>query len=102
MHSDIEERSLTMAQAIVRKIDADPSRGGLARARSICRRWFESNPVPANREWLEILERPWEEVRQVLLDKSENGRRLRQNDPFCGILTNEERWAIYRHYREKK
>ena len=43
-----------------------------------------------------ILERPWAEIRSILLDDSEEGRRLRQNDPFCGVLTPAERWDIYR------
>ncbi|HEX3718227.1 MAG TPA: hypothetical protein VH595_09675 [Verrucomicrobiae bacterium] len=90
-HQKIDERSLAMARAIVDRIDQDPQRGGLERARSICRRWFEKNPSAANREWIEILERPWEEVRQVLLDESGEGQRRRQSDPFCGVLTPQER-----------
>ena len=35
-------------------------------------------------------------MRAVLLDESDEGQRLRQNDPFCGVLTPKERWAIYR------
>jgi hypothetical protein len=31
-----------------------------------------------------------------LLDPSERGVQLRQNSPFCGILTAQERWAFYR------
>jgi hypothetical protein len=48
-----------------------------------------------------ILHRPWREIREILLDESENGQRLRQNDPFCGILTPQERWAIYRAFHEE-
>ena len=84
-----------MARRIVAKIDADPARGALEHARNVCRRWVERVNVPA-REWMRILERPWDEIRRVLLDESEEGKRLRQNDPFCGILTPEERWEIYR------
>jgi hypothetical protein len=43
-----------------------------------------------------ILQGSWPEIRSVLLDESEEGKRLRQNSPFCGILTPVERWAIYR------
>jgi hypothetical protein len=99
-HLQIDERSLALARAIVSRIDADPARAGLARARITCERWFQQRPLPVLQEWRRILERPWEEVREVLLDPSEEGRRLRQSDPFCGILTPRERWAIYRAYRE--
>ncbi len=101
-HQQIDQRSLALARAVVARIDADPSRAGLARARSTCARWFQEHPLPGLREWLEILERPWEQIRAVLLDESEEGQRLRQNDPFCGVLTPQERWEIYRAYRETR
>lgn len=84
-----------MVRAIVARIDADPERRGLEHAREVCRRWVAAGNVPA-REWMPILERPWEEIRAVLLDESDEGQRLRQSDPFVGILTPQERWAIYR------
>lgn len=99
-HQDIDSRSLQMARQIVAKIDADPDRRGFDRAKRTCRRWVEMGNVPA-REWLALLDRPWEEVRSILLDESEEGQRLRQNDPFCGILTPAERWAIYREASAK-
>lgn len=89
-----------MARAIAEKIDADPDRKGLLKARDICRRWYEKDPTPAIAEWLSILDRPWEEIRSILLEETENGQRLRQSDPFCGILTPQERWDIYRRFQE--
>ena len=99
-HSQIDKRSLALATAIVEKIDQDPERRGLEKARTNCRRWYHTRAAPAVREWLEILDRPWEEIRALLLEDSEEGRRLRQSDPFCGILTPRERWAIYRAHHE--
>ena len=84
-----------MRRRIAAKIDSDPKREGLAHAREVCARWVEKGNVPA-KEWMAILQRPWPEIRSILLDDSEEGRRLRQNDPFCGILTRAERWEIYR------
>jgi hypothetical protein len=101
-HQQIDRRSLAMAEAIVSKIDQDPQQTGMLKARATCSRWMKRRATPANREWLEILDRPWEEIRALLLEDSERGRRLRQNDPFCGILTPQERWAIYSEYREEK
>jgi hypothetical protein len=99
-HASIDERSLAMVRAIVAKIDQDPDRAGLSRARATCQRWYKASPSRAIKEWLDILENPWEQVREVLLDESETGKRRRQSDPFTGILTPEERWEIYRQYRE--
>lgn len=98
-HQQIDRRSLAMVRRIVAKIDADPERRGLAHAKSVCARWVAQGIVSA-REWLALLDRPWEEVRAILLDDSDEGQRLRQTDPFCGILTPQERWAIYREHRE--
>lgn len=101
-HQDIDRRSLAMAKAIVALIDADPQRRGLAHARSTCVRWQqEQGNTPAIVEWLEILAQPWAEVRSVLLDESENGCRHRQNSPFAGILPPQERWRIYRRFRDE-
>jgi hypothetical protein len=100
-HQHIGERSLAMAQAIVDAIDRDPRRCGLTRARAVCERWRRQRPNLAVREWLAILQLPWEEIRAVLLERSEHGQRLRQTDPFCGVWTPSERWRIYREHRDK-
>jgi hypothetical protein len=98
-HQQIDARSLAMARRIVEKIDADPERRGFAHAKGVCERWADQGIVSA-REWLTLLEKPWEEVRALLLDDSDEGQRLRQTDPFCGILTPQERWEIYREHRQ--
>jgi hypothetical protein len=98
-HQQIDARSLSMAQAVVRKIDNDPAQRGLAKARSVCARWASKGDVPGVAEWSRILELPWSDIRMRLLDESEEGQRLRQNSPFCGILSPRERADIYRGYR---
>jgi hypothetical protein len=80
-HDGIDRRSLTMARRIVAKIDGDPAREGLEHARQVCARWVERENVPA-KEWMAILAAPWSQIRSILLDDSEEGRRLRQNDPL--------------------
>jgi len=97
-HRDIDQRSLALARAVAEIIDRDTERLGLQKARETCMRWFHDNPAPAISEWLHILKQPWEEVRTVLLDESEQGQRLRQSSPFCGILSPRIRWEIYRRY----
>jgi hypothetical protein len=95
-HNDISRRSLTLAHEVVRRVDADPEHKALAQARQRCARWLQTAPCSDLLEWNEILHRPWSAVRAVLLDPSETGQRLRQSNPFCGVLTPRERWAIYR------
>ena len=97
LHSDIDKRSLCLARSLVEKIDQDPQHG-IQTARSVCRRWMARGTVSAVAEWERLLIRPWPAIRAVLLDKSDNGQRLRQSNPFCGILTPRERWAIYKRF----
>ena len=97
-HQEIDTRSLALARAVVAKIDADPSREGLRDARENCARWLQTNPLRAIEEWQAILEQDWDHVRLVLLDESENGKRLRQSNPFCGVLSPRERWDIYEQF----
>jgi hypothetical protein len=99
-HQEIDARSLAMARAIVKKIDADPQHVGLEHAWEVCRRWNLRRSSAVVSEWLEILEKPWPEIRSILLDEGERGKRLRQSSPFTGILSNRERWQIYREYQK--
>ena len=97
-HEEVDRRSLVLARAVVDAISRDPAREGLTRARQTCMRWQRQAPSPAIAEWLVILQREWEEIRPTLLDPGEEGRRLRQSNPFCGVLSPRERWEIYRRF----
>lgn len=100
-HRDIDERALVLAQRIADVIDADPTRKGLQQARQTCRRWQQilGKRERANAdEWAAILKQPWEDIRRILLDSGPNSTRLRQNSPFCGILSNQERWRIIKEF----
>jgi hypothetical protein len=98
-HQDIDRRSLALARAVVEHIDHDPDRAGLARAREVCERWRRQAPCPAVDDWSVILQGVWEDIRARLLEQSEEGQRLRQSSPFCGVLSNRERWDIYRSFQ---
>jgi hypothetical protein len=98
-HESIDKRSMALSDAVVRKIDADPDHKGIIRARSNCVRWLEmGSNCGAIHEWIHILDLPWSEIRKVLLDTSEYSCRLRQSNPFSGILSNQERWTIYKRF----
>jgi len=98
-HQEIDRRSLGLACAIVRKLESGDIEAGITRARQVNRRWCDLSPSLLHREWAAILAGSWPSIRQVLLDESERGIELRQNNPFCGILTPRERWDIMREFR---
>ena len=97
-HEEVDRRSLALARAVVSAIERDPARDGLIKARQTCVRWQRQAPSPAIAEWLVTLQGDWEEIRPILLDPGERGQRLRQSNPFCGILSPRERWEICRRF----
>lgn len=101
LHEEIDRRSLELAREIVARIDADPERQGLERARETCRRWLGTAAAPALLEWSTLLARDWSAIRSALLDESDEGQRLRQSSPFTGVLTPTERWEILRRFRDE-
>lgn len=90
---------MALARAIAAKIDAEGPEYGIDRARETNRRWREQSSSRLHEEWAGILREGWQAARAALLDESDTGARLRQNNPFCGVLSPRERWAIYRNFR---
>jgi hypothetical protein len=88
-----------MCRLIAEKIRRDPSLFDVARRN--LERWKRTQqPWPrALAEWEEILERnSVDRVLEILTEDSEEGARLRQSDPFAGVLTQRERMDFLRSY----
>jgi len=98
-HERVDARSLEMGTLIAAKIRRQPELFEIARAN--LQRWKQTRkPWPrALQEWEEIIERFDRETGlNLLTEDSEEGRRRRQSDPFCGILTEAERKGILLKY----
>ena len=93
-HRHLDARSLDMAKIIVRRIDEDPTLIRIAHEYPENEERRRGRLCQASKEWKEILTRPWSEVRELLLDESDEGQRLRSSKPFAGIVTEEARLAI--------
>ena len=49
----------------------------------------------AHEEWRNLIEdEPWEKLRDILVEESDEGQRLRSSSHFAGIVTPEERERI--------
>lgn len=98
-HERIDQRSIAMHRAIAEKLRANPAL--LEIARENIARWAPA----AGRSrhyldaWLEVLEKPLEEVLALIVEDTEEMRAMRQNNPFAGVLEPRERWAIYDFFR---
>ena len=98
-HPETDRRTLELTTIAVERIDRDPAllQAGLANIG----RWTRRNGgylPPYHAEWKALIEeRPWPELRTLLLQNTDEGQRLRSNHPFIGppFVTEEERTAIY-------
>ena len=71
-----------MARIVVARIDADPILFNVTLEN--LERWRRLHGTLSRRaseEWEQILKRPWSEVREILLDESDEGQRLRRLRP---------------------
>ena len=93
-----ERRSLAIHRAVAAKLAADPV-GVLAHARrnlAVMRRANEDGSADAwFMEWETRLRGPLGGVIEALVSHGQHARDLRQVTPFAGVLSDEERRAIY-------
>jgi hypothetical protein len=69
--------------------------------RGLCQNTDAPTLVRFYHEWLAILERPLDDVCQILCADTEEGRRLRQNSPFAGVVPPSEVWSIKAAIRQR-
>jgi hypothetical protein len=97
-HSFLDRRSLAFHMAIAGRLRSDPQllRKVCDRLRALMQDSSVSISVrDAYREWLLFIEQhSFDEVLALMVDPSEEGKRLRKATPFSGILSQEERVAI--------
>ena len=94
-HSAIDARSLDMDRLIAQRLRENPA--VLDKARGVLAKWMTSCDAsvrPVFEEWRAILDGPISGVFAVLEGEDERSMRLRQSNPFCGVLTPAERTAI--------
>ena len=99
-HGIIDQRSLAFGRAIADRVANDPA--AIDRARSTVARWLTTcspGVCITLREWQDALDGPMEGVVHLLTSSDERATRLRQSNPFAGVLSNHERYAIINQYR---
>ena len=101
-HQWMDQCNLAMTRRIAEKIQQKPALMQIAREN--LRRWKKIRKPwpPALREWEIILsENPIEQVLAILTQDNDEGQRLRQSDPFVGILTERERTWFLENYESE-
>jgi len=97
-HERIDRRSLALHGAIAEKVRSNP--GLLAIAHDNLERWSRTagRSQPYLDRWRRLLELPLPELLDKLTLDTEEMRAMRQSTPFAGILSPQERWAIYARF----
>jgi hypothetical protein len=97
-HAWIDERSRALHARVAEKLRQRPEL--LAVAGANLDRWETlRGPDPTLDEWRSLLrETALPDLLRLLTQEGENADRLRQSSPFAGILTVEERTAVFAHY----
>jgi hypothetical protein len=94
-HQWLDLMNLRMCRRIASKIRRNPDLMRIPKQN--LRRWRRKlgYSAPAHREWEMILKQnPTPLVLKILTQDNDEGQRLRQSDPFVGILTERERLAF--------
>lgn len=100
-HAYNDQRSLWLHRAIARKLLADPdavrarARANLARMRHA----HGASLAPYVKRWEALLAGPLDVLAAELTADDQEARDLRQCTPMAGVLTPQERWALYRDFR---
>ena len=89
-HPHIDARILDACRLVVQRIEENPKRLQIAFDNLERERAKRGHLSRAREEWRAILERPWAEIRSILLDESDEGQRLRSSHPFHGLVSQEE------------
>jgi hypothetical protein len=98
-HQWMDACNLAMTRRIAEKIRLRPELMEIASEN--LRHWKKKvRPwPPALREWEQILSRnSQEQILAILTQDNDEGQRLRQSDPFVGILTEKERTWFLENY----
>lgn len=98
-HELAEERSLAIHRLVADRLREDPSL--IEKARSRVAAWLADGSVHRvyAHAWHELLSAPAERLFEVLTDRGERARALRQCSPFAGIVDARTRWKIWRDVR---
>ena len=89
-HPHIDARILDACRLVVQRIEENPKRLQIALDNLERERAKRGHLSRAREEWRALLERPWAEIRSILLDDSDEGQRLRSSHPFHGLISQEE------------
>ncbi|HLS33917.1 MAG TPA: helix-turn-helix domain-containing protein [Brevibacterium sp.] len=99
-----QEKSLWLHRALLGPLMIDPT-AVLDHARKNITAWLPQHRADGMvvrylEQWLQILDGGVDDVAEVLVGSDERSSELRQNSPFAGVLSDEDRRRILASFRE--
>jgi hypothetical protein len=101
-HQELDQRSLALHRLVADKIRRDPAL--LDQARRTLSRWRETvceRSQPYLYQWEQVLNTGLEASLALAVEDSERATALRQSSPFSGLLTNQERFAFLKAWKQE-
>jgi len=93
---------LWLSHAVAGRLVQDPD-GTLRSARQNLTRMLAGSARGSAKvwlqQWVELLDGPIEDILEALTSRSPRSRELRQNSPFAGVLTEQQRQAAMRAFK---
>lgn len=92
----LDQRSLALHRLIAEKIRRDPKL--FKKVKATLSRWHEivcANSQPYVKEWQRLADLGMEACLEMATEDSERAAAMRKASPFCGILSDEERWEFF-------
>jgi hypothetical protein len=101
-HQEIDARSLAMHRLAVRKLREEPERFECIKENLRCWRPETSlRALPYLEAWEALARQGMEACLVLAVEESERADAMRQSSPFAGVLTDHERFAFLREWKEK-
>lgn len=101
-----QEKSLWLHRALLGPLMLDPARVLQIASENIAR-WKPQQRVDGMatryfQQWEEVIDSGVDAVAEVFTSQDESSNELRQNTPFAGVLTDDERRQVLRSFREHR
>ncbi|MHB1952843.1 MAG: hypothetical protein ACYCOU_03760 [Sulfobacillus sp.] len=102
-HAQLDRFSLRLHEEVARCVRTSPVM--LDRARTNIARWKKQLGQSASHDldiWSAFLTGPLDDILSVMVARTEEGNRLRQSSPFCGIISQARRMEIFREVYDRE
>lgn len=100
-HDDLDQRSLALHVLVARKVEANPAL--IEKAQGVVTRWLQISDPASHvylQEWRAVLAQGVAASVRLATEHSEHANALRQASPMACLLSNQERFAFLREWKQ--